>query len=72
MCDGFGGGKWPAWRQVHNRDEMSVLDVWLMIFASIFVTIYDMEILCRTKIYGDIAIRQFCNKRSKVGQQTIL
>ena len=23
MCDGFGGGKWPAWRQVHNRDEMS-------------------------------------------------
>ena len=45
MCDGFGGGKWPAWRQVHNRDEMSVLDVWLMIFASIFVTIYDMEIL---------------------------
>ena len=62
MCDGFGGGKWPAWRQVHNRDEMSVLDVWLMIFASIFVTIYDMKISCPTKIYDVIAMRQFYNK----------
>ena len=64
MCDGFGGGKWPAWRQVHNRDEMSVLDVWLMIFASIFVTIYDMKILYRTKIYDIIAMRQFCRQNS--------
>ena len=62
MCDGFGGGKWPAWRQMHNRDEMSILDVCLMILALIFVTIYDMKILCRTKIYGVIAMRQFCKK----------
>ena len=62
MCDGFGGGKWPAWRQMHNMDEMSILDVCLMILALIFVTIYDMKILCRTKIYGVIAMRQFCKK----------